>query len=109
MSTMEEPQLFGAGRGDVTGVHVSYETYDTGTQTVSVWVHTKMRQRPMWLRISGRTTDNMDPIITSTVPLIHRGSHMGGDLARRTLWALHNRWGRDGFEVELTGGGKPPH
>ncbi len=106
MTTMEEPRLFGALRGDVTAVHVERWVHENELSGITVMIHTVMRSRPMCLWVKGNVDNDWGAVMGTIIPLMMRGVNMTGELAARHLWRLHDRWGAEGYEVTVRNTGK---
>lgn len=101
MDVIDEPQLFGAGLGDVRAASLATTKHETGAFTINVWVHVEMREQPMWLRIRCADAGQAREVIGASVPLLNRSTNMSGQHAKRTLWWMHDKFGKAGMEVAL--------
>lgn len=105
---MIEEQLFGAPLGDVNGVTLGITKYDGGRWGVGISVHPLNRKGLLTLQVTATEEQGIAQVIGAMVPLMSRANHLSVTLARRTLWALHNRLGAAGFEVEVRNCGHDP-
>lgn len=105
----EQLQLFGAGPGRITEVHLAVEQpYQGRAGLVRLTVTTEMRQDPMHLRITSLKADQMATAVGYVVPITLKSAWCTPTTMRAQMWALQRRLGVAGWEVSLRGCGAPP-
>jgi hypothetical protein len=108
MDTMDEPVLFGAPPGKVSAMSMQISSFEEGRWGVTLMVHQKNRKPLMTLYVVCQPEQGVAQVLGAMAPMLHRADHLGVSLARRTLWALHNRLGTAGYEVSLRNCGTEP-
>lgn len=108
MQDLQEEQLFGAPPGACNAASIN--TYDYGGNRVGVVIvlHPINRKGLLSLRVTVTGDQGLNTVIGAMIPLMHRGPSVGVNFARRALWAMHNRLGAMGYEVEIKNCGREP-
>lgn len=103
---MLEQELFGAPLGDLRALSLMISWLDDGQGEVVVFVHQRNRSALLKLRVTFSSRDQVAHIVGSVIPLLQRCSMMSVRAARASMWAIHNRMGKEGFEVHIENCGK---
>jgi len=104
----EEEPLFGAPPGQIIELDVALSHHDALSR-VRIQGRPENRRQPYRLDVLvERESRNIAAVLGMMVPVLIRGRAMRGDLLRRSLWAIHNRLGEEGYDVTITGCGRPP-
>jgi hypothetical protein len=103
----EEMLLFGVAPGRVTTLVLQSSVSDA---VRTIWVTGKAdnRRTEMTLTIRMPQEQSVGEVFGAMMALILRSTDISSGLWRRTLWAIHNRLGREGYEVEIRHCGKDP-
>lgn len=103
----EEPTLFGAPPGRINRLELIVEDPNVVRRMV-LRLRSEERNAVLGLEVYQPHEDTPADMLGAVIPLILRSSNLSRNLAGRTLWAIHNRLGREGFEVSIQGCGKDP-
>lgn len=109
MKQMQDEQLFGAPAGIIEGINLAVGLGDCELKSVTFHVHLSMRRDPITLRVYVYTKEQVAEVVGMLTPLTVKVAFMTANSMRANLWRIHNRCGRLGYEVKMTGAGKPPN
>lgn len=109
MDIIEAEQLFGAPPGKTKGVTLQITAFDRGAWGVWIMVHPINRQKALNLRVTCTEEQGIGTVVGALIPLLNRSSNLSVNFARRSLWAVHNRLGMMGYEVQIDGCGREPN
>lgn len=105
---MLEQELFGAPLGQLRALSLIISWSDEGHGEVIVYAHQRNRSQLLKLEVRYSRRDQVAHIVGSIIPLLQRCSLVSVRAARASMWAIHNRMGKEGFEVHIENCGQSP-